>query len=127
MLKYIALILIFSGLVLSSYLTYLTLTLSACPISGGCDLVITSNYSKLFGIPVSLLGIIGFIAMAFSLQRNLLFPLLILGVLGLAFIIYLEYIQLAIIKALCPFCIATHTLYLISFVISVLSTKTNRA
>jgi len=53
-----------AGLLLTSYLTVMKLTGSkvACPTEG-CDRVLTSSYADIFGIPLPLIGMMGYVAM----------------------------------------------------------------
>src|ERR1700719_2426734 len=58
------------GVAVASYLTYIHY---ACikPLcgrnGGGCEIVQTSEYSKLAGVPVALIGLIGYVAILASL------------------------------------------------------------
>ncbi len=59
------------GILITAYLTYVSFTggQTACPIdakTGGstCDLVLQSSYGKVFGLPLSLFGLLAYIAMA---------------------------------------------------------------
>jgi uncharacterized membrane protein len=115
--------LILSGISLSSYLTYLTITTTACPISGGCDLVIASPYSRILGIPVAILGIIGFISILLFLRIKSYVGILFLGIAGILFIAYLQYLQINVIGQICSFCTSAHFLYSLSFIFSLLSMK----
>lgn len=103
------------GLLLSLYLTknyYSGSELSYCITGTECDVVKKSAYSKIFGLPVSALGIMGYaaiIAVAFlSLsKRNKWNSLFVITTLGFAFSIYLTYLEFFVIKAICSYCIAS--------------------
>src|SRR5947209_19018056 len=61
------------GIADAGYLTYVHYAgiKVACLASGGCETVQASRYAKLDGIPVSVLGLIGYIAILLSLAiRN---------------------------------------------------------
>ena len=49
------------GLVITAYLTFVSFSQSsvACP-TNACDVVLTSPYAKLFGLPLSLFGCLGY-------------------------------------------------------------------
>ncbi|MGH7884776.1 MAG: vitamin K epoxide reductase family protein, partial [Thermodesulfobacteriota bacterium] len=101
------------GIILSLYLTlnfYYGSEFSYCLTGTDCDLVKKSAYSKIFGIPVSILGLFGYAAIIaatiISLSKknkwNILF---IFSSLGFSFSVYLTYLELFIINAVCSYCI----------------------
>ena len=84
-----------------------------CPFATGCDAVQDSPYAVLFGLPVSLLGMLGFtayIALALiglrssAAARGYLRALLVLSVVEVAFTSYMAYLQVAVIRAICSWC-----------------------
>jgi uncharacterized membrane protein len=90
-----------------------------CPFATGCDTVQNSPYAVLFGIPVSLLGMLGFTAyLALALiglrsrvaTRGYLHALLILSVVEVAFTSYMAYLQVAVIRAICSWCMLSAAL-----------------
>ena len=95
--------------------TYLTYTHYAklnvvCPVSGGCETVQKSVYSKLDGVPVAVLGLIGYIAILLSLAvRNELGRIAGFGIalVGCLFSLYLTYREIFTIKAICPWCVSS--------------------
>jgi uncharacterized membrane protein len=99
------------GVALTSYLLYVRW--SGAPLActtGGCETVQASSYSKLLGVPVALLGL-GAYATIFvtSLFRNDLAraATFSLALAGVAFVAYLLYVQLAVIHAVCEWCVAS--------------------
>ncbi|MCJ2531248.1 MAG: vitamin K epoxide reductase family protein [Candidatus Thermoplasmatota archaeon] len=114
-----------AGLGLGSYLTvvtFVTADLSYCephPLFS-CDTVITSSYSRLLGVPVALLGTLGFLGVFLTsygglivegdTRRRLALLGLVLAGAGLAFGIYLTYLELFVIQSVCLLCLATFTL-----------------
>lgn len=101
------------GFLDASYLTISHLTGSAvnCSITGGCDTVLASQYSEIFGIPLSFLGLayyssIFFVALFYldGNSKKALKLLTILPAFGFAFSLYLVYLQLFIIEAICQYC-----------------------
>jgi uncharacterized membrane protein len=81
--------------------------------TGGCETVQNSSYSELLGVPVALLGLLGYLALAATTLRDgpgarTLCAALALGALGFGG--YLLVIQLAVIDAVCDWCLATDTL-----------------
>jgi uncharacterized membrane protein/glutaredoxin len=103
------------GIGLSIYLTYLYYTKAQatfCLADSGCDTVRESSYSTILGIPVAAFGFIGylfiFIVSLISIKYRTRWLLLYFASLaGFAFSAYLTYIELFIIKAICPYCVAS--------------------
>lgn len=96
---------------------------------GDCWSVNTSIYSEIFGIPVSILGLLMYAAILFlwiMLPRNPLFqryaPILNFGLslVGVIFSAYLTYVEIAVIKAICPFCVISAILITVLFVVSLI-------
>jgi len=130
-LRQIAIVLAVLGLLVSIYMTIYKFTNndSMCIGSSGCSEVNASRYSEINGIPVALLGVIGYaviLALLFLEQRPGFFQengtMLFFGVslLGFLFTLYLIYLEVALIKAYCPFCLASQAIMTIIFVISVI-------
>jgi uncharacterized membrane protein len=127
-LPWTTLVLSVAGVAVAAYLTYEHFTAGttlACPDTGvvNCVKVTTSQYSKLFGIPVALLGLLFFVGMtALSLP-----PLwrtaspwpsrlrLAAVVIGVVFVCYLIWAELFQIDAICLWCTVVHALTIILF------------
>ena len=108
------------GLGVAGYLTFVeTRNVAAvCGPVGDCNAVQSSPYAKLFGVlPVGVLGLIGYVAILalWALGRYaggtlaayapvLLFTMALFGVL---FSIYLTYLELAVILAVCAWCLTS--------------------
>jgi uncharacterized membrane protein len=116
-----SLTLVVIGLALASYLTYEHYTASstlACTDNGvlNCLQVTTSAQSKVFGIPVALLGLIYFVAMLpaclpvawRSPAPWLRYGRIAAGVVGVGFVFYLVYSELFTIGKICPYCTGVH-------------------
>lgn len=108
------------GLAVALYLTYVetTNTQAVCGPVGDCNEVQASPFAKLFGVlPVGLLGAIGYVAIvaAWIAGRfgtgfwSQLAPFAILGMasFGVLFSIYLTYLELFIIRAVCIWCVTS--------------------
>jgi uncharacterized membrane protein len=77
--------------------------------TGGCETVQESAYAEVFGVPVALLGLLGSAAILVTLFRQ--GPAwraagLALASSGLVFVVYLVIVQLAVIGAVCQWCVA---------------------
>jgi uncharacterized membrane protein len=121
------------GFVDSLYLFYSELTGNFnCLINEGmfeCSAVNTSSYAKLFGVHVSLWGMIFYIGVIIVLflaifQKNkywLSFFLPIAGLWGAGFSIYLTIIEIVVIEKLCEFCLLSAICTLILFVLIIVA------
>jgi uncharacterized membrane protein len=93
-----------------------------------CDLVNRSAYSTLLGIPVALIGIVGYLfilALATAYRRNSETPLLLLiaSLGGLGFALYLTYIEGFVLHAWCILCLSSLALIGASAAISGVNLK----
>jgi uncharacterized membrane protein len=102
-----------AGLAIAIYLTIVHYDHSS-PVcvggGGGCEKVQTSDYAELAGVPVALLGAIGYALIALSLLvpgENGRFAGALLGLVGLGFSLYLTYLELFVIDAICQWCVAS--------------------
>jgi vitamin-K-epoxide reductase (warfarin-sensitive) len=92
--------------------------------SFNCDLVNRSIYSTVLGVPVALIGILGYLlilslATIYREKAETPVMLLIASVIGLCFALYLTYIEARVLMAWCILCLSS--LAVVS-VITVLST-----
>ncbi len=97
------------GAGIAAYLTYAHLTNAqlAC-VTGGCETVQHSKYSELAGIPVAALGLAGYVAMAATagFRTDLMRAAgAVFALAGFAFAAYLIYVQVALIEAICQWCL----------------------
>ena len=100
-----------AGAAIAGYLTYarFTDTALACA-TGGCEIVQRSDYAELAGIPVALLGLAAYVFLlstAFSRSELARAAAAAVAVGGAAFSAYLVYIQIAVIDAICQWCVAS--------------------
>lgn len=130
-LRIIAAILAVIGLLDSLYLTWAKLTHTAviCGGSTECQTVNDSPYAEIAGIPISLLGMGAYIVILGLLylenrgeiwaeySRMFLFGITLVGVLYSA---YLTYIEVAVIYAICPYCVVSAVVMLLLFVIAII-------
>ncbi|MCX6024651.1 MAG: hypothetical protein NTY23_00025 [Chloroflexi bacterium] len=107
------------GLFIAGYLSYVELARveAVCGPIGDCNAVQSSRYGKLFGvIPMGLFGVAGYLAMlaAWAWPRfrsdalARITPLLVFAaaLFGVLFSIYLTYIELFVLHAVCAWCLA---------------------
>ncbi|MEK6256039.1 MAG: vitamin K epoxide reductase family protein [Chloroflexota bacterium] len=121
------------GLAVSAYLTWIHWFPSStfCTGVGDCEAVNSSPYATLGSIPIAALGMLMYIsvlAMAWVGKRNerqqadkaglAIFGFSLLGVL---FSGYLTYIELYVIHAICPWCVASAIIVSLIFLLSIRS------
>jgi uncharacterized membrane protein len=108
------------GLAISIYLTYVHYAgiEPVCSSISNCERVQTSEYADLLGIPVALLGIVGYASILVSLRLRVDVTAL-LAYLAVAFSAYLTWAEVFKIEAICQWCVASA---IITLVIAVLAT-----
>ena len=97
---------------IAAYLTYVHYEglHPLCLADGGCEQVQSSRYSKLAGVPVATIGLVGYTLILGSLAlRSELGRLatLVLTLTGWGFSAYLTYRELFTIDAICQWCVAS--------------------
>jgi uncharacterized membrane protein len=106
-----------AGLGIAVYLTTIHYA-HVAPIcsTGGCETVQKSKYAELAGIPVALLGAIGYaLILATALIRGVTAALVgaAAALIGVAFSAYLLWAQLGPIDAICQWCLASDAIMLV--------------
>jgi uncharacterized membrane protein len=78
---------------------------------GGCEIVQTSEYSKLAGVPVALIGLIGYVVILASLlapkSEQSRFATVVFTLTGFGFSLYLTYRELFSIRRICEWCVSS--------------------
>ena len=101
------------GLGVASYLTYVHYSgiKVACTAGESCTKVQTSQYSKLAGVPVALIGLIGYVAILLSLlapeREESRLATAAMTVIGFGFSTYLTGRELWSIHAICEWCVSS--------------------
>jgi uncharacterized membrane protein len=114
------------GLAVAVYLTYVHYAgiKPACTAGEACIKVQTSQWSKLDGVPVALLGLIGYIGILTSLllpdREETRLATLGLTLIGCGFSGYLTYRELFSIHAVCEWCASSAVILTILFVCAVI-------
>jgi uncharacterized membrane protein len=102
-----------AGIAVAGYLTwvhYADLEPICAGGSGGCEKVQSSHYAELAGVPVALLGLIGYGAILASLAlpgEAGRFAGALLALAGFGFSAWLTYAELFEIDAICQWCVAS--------------------
>jgi uncharacterized membrane protein len=87
---------------------------------GGCQTVANSSYSHIAGVNVAVFGIVGYVAIlltAFFANDLARFAGFALALGGFGFSIYLTYLELFTIEAVCQWCVASAVLMTILFLL----------
>lgn len=124
------------GLMLSVYLTmyhYGMVGSLQCGGSNQCEKVQASRYAELLGSPVAAYGVLGYVAILVLAIAGLQDrwasspgPTRLIAALagaGVAFTIYLTYLELFVIHAVCRWCVVSAVLITLIFAISLLSLR----
>jgi uncharacterized membrane protein len=104
------LVLTVAGLGVAGYLTYIHYAgiNPVCTAGGSCLKVQTSVYSKLAGVPVALMGLLGYVVILATLlapeNETSRFATAAVTVVGFGFSAYLTYRELFSIHAICEWC-----------------------
>ena len=97
---------------------------------GSCETVNTSKWAKFLGLPVAGWGVAWYVATftlaivsiqeSFAESKTISLAMLVLTSSGLLFSIYLTWLELFVIHAICQWCVVSAILVLVMFVLSVL-------
>jgi uncharacterized membrane protein len=103
------------GLAIAGYLTYVHYAgiSPVCEIAHGCEKVQTSHWSRIAGVPVALLGLLGYagILAALLLRREAALTAAAgQALVGFGFSAYLTYREVFTIHAICIWCVASAVL-----------------
>lgn len=130
-------VLTLAGLGVSAYLmwgyTVPGATLS-CGGSGGCEAVKNSDYAKLAGIPLPLLGLGNYLVLLVLLlaqryvtlrQKGSYIALAIFGIslTGVLYSAYLTYLEFFVIYAICRWCVASAIIMVAIFLLSIFNLR----
>ena len=101
-----------AGLGIATYLTVVHYTGGdpVCAVAHGCAVVQTSDYSELGGVPVAVLGLLGYLAVLVALARDgeaWRTAAAFLSLAGLGFSGWLTYVELAVLEAVCIWCVGS--------------------
>lgn len=124
-LRIVMIVLATIGLAVASYLTYVHFAgiKPACTAGESCTKVQTSVYSELAGVPVALMGLIGYVAILSSLlvpeSETTRFATLAFTLAGFGFSAYLTYRELFSIHAICEWCASSAAIMTILMLLAV--------
>jgi uncharacterized membrane protein len=120
------LVLAIIGMGLSGYLTYAAWSLkqlAGCVVGGSCDVVLSSQWSTLFGMPTSFWGFLTYALLAAvawnkrtAAQWKTVWCISLFGVL---YSVYLTSVSIFVLQAACPYCLTSFGLMTTIFVVTV--------
>jgi uncharacterized membrane protein len=102
-----------AGVAIAGYLTWVHYAdaQTVCVGGGGaCERGQGSDYAELAGIPVALVGLVGYVSLLIALTlpgAEALLAAVFLGLVGVGFSAYLTYVELVVIDAICQWCVAS--------------------
>ena len=116
--EYWSAVLALVGTAIAGYLTIVHFRESLLVCSGvsDCETVQTSQYAEILGIPVALLGLLCFVALLGLAVVRIIQPeradtitmiMFVMVVASIGFYIYLTYLELFVINAVCQWCVAS--------------------
>jgi uncharacterized membrane protein len=130
MLRKILIALAVIGLADSLYLTWIKVMEDGiCQVSSGCEVVNTSPFASIAGIPIAAIGAGAYITMLLVLllePRLELFevnsPTIVFGLslIGVLYSAYLTYLEIYVIRAICPFCVVSAVVLVAMLIVSAL-------
>jgi uncharacterized membrane protein len=104
-----------------------------CGAAGGCETVQTSQWAVFLGLPVAFYGVVGYCAVlgvalaslrpAALTQRKWNVMLVGLASVGLLFTIYLTYLELFVIHAICRWCVGSAAIITLIWIVALLSLR----
>ena len=126
------------GLGVSIYLSWIKLTgnTASCGPIGDCESVNNSRYAEIGGIPIALFGALGYLALLAALVverrwRGLSEPARMaefgVSLVGTLYSAYLTYIEVAVLKAICPYCVISALAMTLFLVLCVLRLRAAEA
>lgn len=122
--------LIVAGIGIALYLSYVKLfgLEPYCAGVGNCEAVQTSPYAQFFGIPVAVLGLGAYLALLVlwwvkrtdwnDLGYAAGMAFFFVSLVGVLFSAYLTYLEIFVIEAICPWCVASAVVMTVLFFLS---------
>lgn len=117
-----------AGVLLTTYLTYVAwfeVHPAFCTEGSGCDIVQSSRWGTLLGLPIAFWGLLTYALMVQLIWRGRTKPgswrlLIFVAVCGFAISTYLTVISVVEIEATCPYCLASFAIMTTLMVLTVL-------
>jgi uncharacterized membrane protein len=104
--------------------------------TGECEVVQNSPWAVILGLPVAFYGVVGYLALLVASlvglqpkwadRRELTALLVVLSAIGFAFTVYLTYLEAAVIRAWCRWCLVSAGIITAIFVTSLVGLRGTR-
>jgi uncharacterized membrane protein len=123
------------GVIDSAYLAYIKFShvaIYCTPGLGDCATVNSSRWSELWGIPIALFGLATYLAVLFLVafgskikfaKPYVNYALFGIGLVGFLYSLYLTYLELFVIRAICQWCILSAICITVIFIASIFRLK----
>jgi uncharacterized membrane protein len=107
-------LMVVAGLLVAGYLAYVEMALveATCGVLGDCNAVQESLYAHVLGIPIGIIGVLGYLTILslwlvnrYKNQRGIDLALFVIALLGVGFSIYLTFLEPFVIGASCVWCL----------------------
>jgi uncharacterized membrane protein len=112
------------GVLLTAYLSWTDWSggsLRGCAVGSSCDVVLSSRWGKLFGLPTALWGLLAYVTLAgtafIARASRHWWSAWIVAFFGVAYSAYLTAISLTVLDAACPYCLTSLALMTSIFVL----------
>lgn len=104
-----------------------------CSLISGCQAVLNSPYSTILGIPVALMGVAYYLSIIIlallyvDIKKNIILKILSYWpITGFIFSIWLVYLQIFVIEAICQYCMLSALTSIIIFILGMILLKKNK-
>jgi uncharacterized membrane protein len=119
-----------AGLLISAYLSWIHFA-GVAPVcvgggNGGCETVQSSRYATVLGVPVSVLGLVGYSGLlASAVLRGEVGVYLgfLIALIGTLFSGYLTYLEVFVIHAICQWCLASAAIMVAALICASISAR----
>jgi uncharacterized membrane protein len=85
-----------------------------------CDAVVSGPVAKTLGIPTPLIGLVGYIVIMIAAFYKKTKLVLGMAAFGLAFCLYIAYIELFLLNVICPVCVACQIDMITVFILGII-------
>lgn len=123
------------GILDASYLTFEHFSINniICNINDTCNIVLTSKYAEILGVPLAILGLMYYLTIfinsfLFKITKYTGYKLILLylPIFSFFFSIWLVYLQLFILNSICIYCMASAIISTMIFILSIMLNKSKR-
>ncbi len=96
-----------------------------CDISStvNCNAIISGPVAQTLGIPTPLYGLVGYIVILLAAMFSWKKTMLVVATLGLAFCLWIGYVELFLLHVVCPVCITCDVIIISVFVLSLFAQR----